>query len=431
MKLKVAFSIVILFVTTLYSCSGVDTHSPNPVSNGAVDATPTIPRLTNTATPNISIDTLTITPTPAYAPQKCIEVKNEASPLNEGALILRTDKHFVLQNLKTSKIIQLESPVYSYGISPDHEKFAYIAGNHVNVVLADGAKINRFPASEKWQGVIAWLNTDKLLIEQKEWSPQDPGQLSPIIVLDIKAGTFESISPNEFPNIVFSTYKGLGPEWLGNLAFLPNSELSYVVYAAWMPGTQEQLIILWDKIQQKEIGRIKTLGRNDWESLPEWSRSGNFFITSSIPDGKNLPYATGGKELLLVQKDGVIKKLTNLTTAYKARERGYALSPDEDQVAFWLATDYQSNTKIEDQTWQLAILNLTSNTLSTYCIFGGRTPYPEKPIWSPDGNQLLLTSYNAYENNSDMRVSIFDTKNYKIFEISQNASGVGWLRSIP
>ncbi|MCJ7696685.1 MAG: hypothetical protein MUO40_14845 [Anaerolineaceae bacterium] len=338
---------------------------------------------------------------------------------------MATHKYFMLQDLKTSKLTYLGYSGYHYAISPDQERFAYIAGDYVIVASANGTWLQRFPSYEKWSGVIAWLNSGKLLIEESEWTPRNSGLLSSIIVLDLDSGKFETIYPIEFPSIVPNLYKNIGPEWLGKIVFLPNADLSYIVYAT---GYDEKSIALWDRVNQNEVVRINVFSNLDWGSLPEWSKNGDFFITSGIPewDSNHLDY--GPKDLLIVQTDGVIKNLTNLATSFETAERGYTLSPNDEKVAFWLATDFQS--EYGPQTWQMAIIDLESGSLVTYCAYAGRTDWPIKPIWSPDGDKLLLTSWDDF-NEYPSGVSIFDIENLSIIEISEDTVGVGWLHSVP
>ena len=418
MKNKILIHICLLaMILVTSSCTPVvDAPTSAPTSENTPTQTLT-PYPTPTPTKTL-VPTSTPTPTPAPLPA-CIELKNEEITFDEGTIILAEYNYSTLWDLKSSKRIYLGISGY-VAISPDYEKFAYISGNYVIVASADGTWLHKYPAFQSWSGVIAWLNTDKLLIERSEATYRNPGALSQVIVLDLATGDFDIIHHDEFPDIVFSTYRGIGPDWLGNLAFLPNSKLSYAVYAK---DSDVRSIILWDRVQQKEVVNLDRFG---FGSSPEWNKDGDYFITSGSVEEENIPYYEWSEDLFLVQTDGVIKNLTNLAVKYHSIVSGYALSPDENRVAFWL-----NFRKSNNWGWRLAILDMETGALSNYCTNMGRGYTPHAPFWSPDGNYLLFSSYDSPNYLHTWSVSILDKENRNSMEISQTAWPDGWLHSVP
>jgi Tol biopolymer transport system component len=170
----------------------------------------------------------------------------------------------------------------------------------------------------------------------------------------------------------------------------------------------------------------------NWGDVPQWDSTGTRFITNAPPismnasgetfknSEENPPYV-GRRELFLVSQDGTTKRLTYLTLSDKANQLGYSWSNAEDNIAFWLYL------KSNEPTIQLSILDMNTLSITSLCFspqLNGSSLLP--PIaWSPDDQALLVTT-NA--NDSQTELIIIDLRDKKIFDVSDNAIGLGWLR---
>lgn len=136
----------------------------------------------------------------------------------------------------------------------------------------------------------------------------------------------------------------------------------------------------------------------------------------------NLPYVAGN-DLLLVSREGIIQRLTYLTTQYDALESGYAFSPDEQSIAFWLATDY----KLSETEWRFAILDIPSGKVTNYCLSGGNANSPSPAVWSPDGRYVMLTREDHTFTTLTTKVMIVDLVNNTVADLTEDAIGMGWM----
>jgi hypothetical protein len=358
---------------------------------------------------------------------------------NSNILMKDMDFNLLLMDLPDNEITnlgQVRHFVGGVGISPNHEKFAYIIieTNELHIVDFNGTLLKTVPVERNWQSIIQWISNDLLLIENMPLHADNTvNPPASSVLFNISREEQVSEFQYEYPNKFFV---GNGaPEW-GNYYFTQNvfdPSLSRVVY----PGYDETggALILWDIDTQQKIALFRGSDQN-YGGLPQWANNGAYFVAGIQPvyeswDGttyKNikddLPYH-GGTDLFQVSRDGEVKRITYLTTKFKAFEEGYKLSPDEKYLAFWLVLKNGNPSLIS--TRQLALVNFQTKEILNLCVDSG--DISRQPIWSPDGNYLLITVSNWEKEVSD--VYIIDLNNGVSIKVMERAIGVGWLVKQP
>jgi len=330
-----------------------------------------------------------------------------------------------LWNINNESSLALGRVVIFSGASSTHEMIAYIDADRQEVVVvsAQGEEIAAVPAQDNWVEVLDWVDGENLLIGNMPlrgdggWSPP-----SSTIILNITSGKYSEIFP-DYPDIY--SYVS-GPPNFDHYSYSItsyDSTLTRVVY----PGeTQtDNFIALWDIPGKHEIARLQLPYPYN---PPKWKSDGSSFIMSTPPkytdlEGKlhknildELPYVDGN-ELFSVSREGEIKRLTFLTTKYKAEESAYMWSPNGKLVAFWL--------KIENDNrgWQLAVLNTETGEIINYCVGGGDGSFPI--VWSPDDDQIISTFRNA--DNGKLESLLINMNTEISYVIHEEEVVFGWM----
>ena len=182
---------------------------------------------------------------------------------------------------------------------------------------------------------------------------------------------------------------------------------------------------------------IQNLFYGNPNNAPHWSFGGDSYITSApvatldnqnnyinIDDG--LPYK-GGMDLLLVESNGDIKRLTYFTINEHSEVERYTWSLDDHMIAFLKLDTLHSDIP------ELNVLNIYDNEIINYCETT-RLPadprkintyvWPPDPVWSPDNRFLAITfldredGYSAY---------IIELSNGNTWQIAKNGSARGWM----
>jgi Tol biopolymer transport system component len=205
--------------------------------------------------------------------------------------------------------------------------------------------------------------------------------------------------------------------------------LERAVYLSW-----DQHILLNTKT--KEI--LATLSGSGLEELDiDWSRDGSF-VAIIAPAPTSMLYAGSPDELYIVNRNGEAypSKLTDFlgenvvdfSTSRLLVEKP-SWSPDGRFIAFW-EMDNLSKNGDWGSDWRLAILDVTTKQISSYCSRSDILGVPSTPIWSPNSQQIVITGHNYTLLKSDP-VFMIDIPNNIAVEIAQNAIPVGWMVSKP
>lgn len=370
--------------------------------------------------------------------ENCLVEKSESEELPQGSIVLKNDRgnlgELNLLILKSDVLVSMgQIPSYGshVGISPDKTRMAFISVDSqiLNIVNAEGIIHQSLSIPTSWISIVEWAQEDKLLIENARFIGTSEAQThSSSILYDLSSGDYREYLP-DYPYKTVSHEAEWGSHFGQSAAY--NSMFSSVVYAGQIDT--DGYLILWDSQRGELIGQWLTY-EEDYQGLPLWMSDGKSFIaglypsaidykgnvTAVIPDG--LPYM-GGYDLFRIYQDGEIERLTFLNTKYKSGFEGRSMSPDERFIAFWLNLDYTARAL--ESTRNLAIFDINTGIITNLCLPGGNYPWP--PVWSPDGDYLVITISNPLGDST--KVMLVDLDNGIAFQIAQDAIGLGWLAS--
>ena len=123
-------------------------------------------------------------------------------------------------------------------------------------------------------------------------------------------------------------------------------------------------------------------------------------------------------------------EIINLTKTDEIREESPRWSPDVKKLAFWVMLAPNGT-----QDFVLTILDMNTKTATNLCITSDPNGYGGEfhedlpaPIWSPDGEQVVVESRYSEDHN---RVVLVDLSNKIAVEIGQDVRPVGWMVTSP
>jgi DNA-binding beta-propeller fold protein YncE len=194
-------------------------------------------------------------------------------------------------------------------------------------------------------------------------------------------------------------------------------------------------IILWDLVENKMLASLPYVVPSESGILidvspffPAWSPDASQFITTSPVNSTN-----GGvsEELFSISRNGQVMQLTHLNSAYGFVEiSNPRWSPDGRHVAFWLQTSNSTDQSREKIPEQLVILDTMTQAIIDYCVtandpYGATGGWP--PLWSPDGNQLVVVTYL----DTERVISLIDFQAGIIAPLTKNYWPEGWMIATP
>ena len=408
----------------------------NPTETGTPPPTPTstvkLPARTPPATPEPTVTpTLSGVPGNIQAENVIVRCMDLAPELGKDAIVngfplltpFGRPKPYLL-NPKTMEIQELggeEDGFVLIDVSPERDKFITM---HVKkeqngeryefdswvVMQNDGKILQTVPNRESWGGV-KWLNEDQLIIELERYYTGTDDRIEPSahLLLDPSSGGIKKLEPT-FPFIY--NWDPTPYRWGYRGLTVYDPALSRVVYAKLMKDTWAMAYVLWDLQTQQPILEIPT---ENIAPAPQWTPDGTKFIVRPLLEGRI--------ELLVVTKDGVIEARMTLSDAIPgSNPYSYSWSPDGRSVAFW----YNDTEDLVGSTERLAVWDTLSGKVSLLCVPGREkmAQSSPEPIWSPDGNYLLLENWSVESTNW---VSLVDLSNGVWAKVAENTTMEGWI----
>ncbi len=390
----------------------------------------------DTSTP---IATNTITPSPTSPPDdKCIEVKSgNLDELNLAGMIVLEDIYYkayaINSNTFEKAALAKENEfVFSIAVSPDRKWTAYElylkSNDSHNLVIMNSLGLPQItvPWRENWSFISSWLDNQRLLINVYDKLSDGHPELaakefSTFLVVNPFTGEQELLQP-DFPNI-YSHH--MYPAWSGFGSTVYNPKLDRVVYLRADALGADSHYVLWDMNEQRPLADFKVFVGN--QDIPRWSPDGEkFAIAMSLFDDVSNDWPI--YSLYSVSREGDVVKLTDLSKYYPWFYIGqHSWSPDGRYIAFWFSgwTERpQALNLVVDQF--LAVVDTTNDELSIYCISGKPQPsgIVSPPIWSPDGQQILVESPLPKEHS---QVLLLDLHRNVISIIGEDLTPVGWM----
>jgi dipeptidyl aminopeptidase/acylaminoacyl peptidase len=201
--------------------------------------------------------------------------------------------------------------------------------------------------------------------------------------------------------------------------------LRYGIYAQnsnddYEPGFPYAEHIMWDNQGKTIVGGINTLN----ECRPTvWSPNGKAFVVAANQD----PDHYDQFELYQLDLSGQESKLTSFSKQYEQTDiTRYAWSPEGEKIAFSLnAGPGTFNGE------HLTILDIPSGDVTEFCLSSSfmpgvvNTPF-YAPIWSPDGNAIVIEILGEGERTT--QVVLLDLEPATSSVIAENMAPVGWLK---
>jgi hypothetical protein len=429
----------------LFGCSMIKplpqniTQSPlqtSPTPSLVIVPTTFIPYNTSSHTPTSPEEATTSfetdTPDPlrgAHLKFSCID---DIAPLPEdmvltGTLVLKNSdiKETLLNNLATGITTQLKgengSPVTDIKISPNHQWLAFrileSGKEWLKVISPNNIDQMRIPWGDGWSGIKMWVNNDTIVI----YGVYDP--LSKLRNIVLNPFTLEQreiiVDYPDFNDLTHPrAWQPLGPP-------IYNPMITQVVYPR-IRGDENNhnLIVLWDIINAKVITFITSNpGNGPYGELPVWSPDGQQFVMSLYEFTKT----TWAMELYQITKNGEINRLTYLTNYYSSNIEipSYSWSPNQKYIAMWINSSQGSGPGVVE----LAILDIEKSQVTNYCI-QSRYMKPMAPIWSPNGNWLVMLGWE--KNSDEPKLINLEVENGSALKIMDGYyEPVGWLDSNP
>lgn len=331
--------------------------------------------------------------------------------------------------LKTDKI-ELGQAFDSISVSPSGEHLAFVSTDHVvKIVNESGKLIYSLPGPANWRGVIQWVNSNQLLIENMPL--HGDGTLNPpasSLLLDIVTEEQRDFLP------LYPVLPVLSLNW-GNHGFTNAVYDPFLKQGIFAGGLMGGITISLNLVNIESQEIILALQATDLDcgGGPKWLSDGRGFISCLRPqyyDWNNvlhyniedkLPYV-GGYDLAQINRNGRLERLTFLTTRYVAAEEGISLSPDQNRVAFWLNLDY-SIFEERVQVRYLSVLDLDTRNITKYDFQGSGYPYP--PVWSPDGKYVAVTVTDFPKDISD--VYVVGLEQGQAVKIAEHSIALAWM----
>jgi dipeptidyl aminopeptidase/acylaminoacyl peptidase len=369
---------------------------------------------------------------------KCLEISPQAPQDLNGVIVLDGAVYYspsYLVETSSGREIQVfpnDEPVGSFAVSPDGEWLAYLKDNasqpgtpYVVLTKSDGEPRYTLMSEKPVNEIIGWLDSQRLLLVNyylDPWGPLEPP--NPLIVLDPFIGQQQELLP-DYPKIYYA-YPPI--ESWGPTVYDPT--LSLVVYPRVSEG--RLLMALWNRETEQDIA---TLGGVVFHT-PQWSPDGLRVAIVRSKSESQEPQPVD-QEIFTLSRDGEITQLTNLSPYYSKVLIGpFSWSPDGRHIAFWLSVEgetfpdlYPDVPVLTDPVRRLAIVDTVTQEITNYCVPGSLTGFP--PSWSPEGQGLLLE--NSYDRSSSPKnhVYVIDLVQGLAFQIAENLSPVGWMKSSP
>jgi hypothetical protein len=468
----------LIFLVFLIACAPVTSQVSTPTvdipPSATIEPTPTSTVVPTPAFSILQLESASKLPLPAYK-QECVNIlptrKRTIQDFSASGVAVFDDTtqaregEIILYDLKSGeKRVAPGSPdpnLYTdtLKVSPDHKWLFYVTriDGHSTFVLSNSAGeiVNTIPLSvveenfsKYYEYEHEWLGNDVLRLWIRKNYKDDKLIVTLLDPFTKQVTTLKS-NFDGLQSTIVKPGSGIGPadEYLNwgidslgiilahvqgaNVAYSPDRKLAFFPH-------KDGYDVLYDLENNREIARLVI---PKWGELPKWSTKGEYI--SIIANSPGTSPDSGKQDFYLLSRDGkTLKRLTYLSEQFdRVSIKDYAWSPDDTKIAFRVNT----NIPVSDKAivpYDLAVVDVTNGNITNYCIpyvshLNNReefNPYALKPIWSPDGSQLLVpgrTPANVpgpfYD--YDVRTVLLDPSKVSAVEILDSVLVHGWMTS--
>jgi Tol biopolymer transport system component len=436
MKSKLLF--FTFFLIALVACTPGFTPTIYQIEPTTGILTPT-PTNTNPSKAVTAVSTQTTKETEWKTPCREVTTKSPSEVDARGIVILDSrvsldEGHYkpgtFLLDLGTGKTIQItiqgENQI-DHAVSPDGHLMAYDSVifnsegqvTQENLVIADaaGKRLKVIPWEEDWFQIPVWLDDEHLRILLQTPGQNSSEEHASLLVLNPFTNERKILEHN-FPDFLDTASTKI-PYWGGQWGVIYDPTLTFAVYPQMIENNDEMYTFaIRDLSRQKTTASLETVFTefiySNYYPMPKWSPDGSRFVLQGF-----IPTADVKIELYEVSRAGKIKQLTHLSSVAYVRESTYSWSPDGQHIAMFLG----SPIGVVSSKSRVAVLDTTTLNVTEYCVninFNGE----KSSVWSPDGKQLLVTSW--YEK-GHQSVILLDIEKNAVTQIAEDMEPMGWM----
>jgi len=265
------------------------------------------------------------------------------------------------------------------------------------LLTAEGQVLINQLSLKKDEYIAGWWDNRHLKVSR--WINREIIGLTSLAVMDIFTGQRREI-PANFPGFYrFYPFLLFNP-------IIYDPTLTLVVYPR--ETAAGPVFVLRDIFRKKDLTQISSFPID----APKWSPEGKQFVVVGYVD---IPKDAG--EFFRVTRTGSVTQLTHLGTYYNINR--YSWSPDGRYIALWLG---------DPQDEQLAIMDMQTLEITSYCIHSQDPDNAPEPIWSPDSRQLVVQSR---DNKNEEHAILVDIEEEIAAEIGKGLGPIFWLRAVP
>jgi len=341
---------------------------------------------------------------------------------SSGFLALQSNNALMILNMQTGESIKLsnEGQIDDFAtVSPDGKLLAYKMTsltssdpknvlNQLVIMSVDGHINKQLPWEQNWETLGYWLDNQQLIVKLYR---NPPSTLSSLFLVDILSGKTTALNP-DFPQIEDLTRL----DWANSGKTIYAPTLIRVIYPSLENDGHKY--ILWDIREGKVLAKVPT--RDFSLDAPRWSLDGSeVFVVGS---GDN--FSINNDEFFNISRDGNVSQITSFRSEHQSVDiRKWSLSPDGRYISFWYRVDDAKN-------YTLGILNVLTKKTKSYCIETQMDIDLQEPIWSTDGNQVVVGSdvQETGRIQEDRILLVNLVKNYRI-KIGEDINPIGWMNS--
>lgn len=445
MKSYIWLILLLLITLAVTSCVDANQSEPLPTSSPdipAASATPNLthtsepegaPTVTNTPVPTIE-ETVTPTSTPEATPRAqlhevCLEIlpslPDDAGL--SGQVVLRGEviagRGYVgidsKLDLATGTLIPIEKPendlLWQIHVSPDRTRLAYGVASYsvdsrklaewITIEDSAGHTITKIPLEIDLMDGFYWLDNQRIVIGINHL----PRIFNITTGETISSSSWFSRSPGGFliEHIFWDAYG------------IFDSQLELLLYVQY-----DRTMLLWDVENDQTLLDLHNEDngfRIAGSAQPKWAGDDSQVVLSLSDD-----YSSPGYELFRLDRSGRLERLTYLGDLYDhVIIQEFSWSPDNRQIAFVYSYKNNSGGGAKWSETQLAVLDLETLEITNYCGLPGWLAWTDGPIWSMDGEQLLIGRVEAdYEIRSTILV---DLRRGYAAVIAEEVFPAGWM----
>lgn len=422
-------------IATSYSTPVLETQ----VSNNGITETPIIPTSepSPTTPPEIVFNKIsTANNSETKLNNQCLNVTN-GPPTSNSIIVLRSLQDVVahqapdiilvdMSDGQLKETIQKTQITPNFAVSANGKLIAYEASTikdgevtQLDLIIANGnfQTQNSIPWDDQWDSILGWTTDQKVIISSSTLESASKPPVSYVLV-DPLNGRQQAIHLRISDFLDKSLYDL--PYWGGWYGLLIDPTLKLAVYPRQSNVNKEMYTYaLWDLASNETVFSLENIfsafsNFNDTFPVPSWSTDGTQFAFV----GEKEEVVPTKFELFLVNREGDIEQLTNLSDIAYVWPSSHSWPSDNNHIAFFLSPPQEA----VNGNANVAILNANTLEVTDLCLSVNFQDFA--PIWSPNGKQFLIV--DSYEKDHQ-RVLLIDVEKNVVFPIAEDVEPIGWM----